>query len=263
MGNFAIGPAATSFLLSLGFLSTVNVPALHAQSDRASSGDVEATIDALELAANNQELETVLGFYGENFTHSDGLSRDRLGTGLTDLWEQYQDLRYEIEVDRLDVQGQQIIAHTLTTISGSRNEGQRPVRLQSQVESRQYIDRVSRQILRQDVLAERTFIYSGVNPPNLNINLPAEVGTGEAFDFDVIVEEPLNGDLLLGGAIEMAAVEYAPLETSQFELELLQAGGIFKRGTAPQTPDDQRLAAIVIRDDGITLFTQRLKINAQ
>ncbi|NEO86773.1 MAG: nuclear transport factor 2 family protein [Spirulina sp. SIO3F2] len=257
MGNFAIRRTATSFLLGLTLLGFPKFGLLPAQARDAA---IAQALNDLESAANAHDVDAVMAYYGESFTHSDGLSRQMLADGLTDLWEQYSGIQYDIEVEDWDEEGETVIAHTVTRVSGSRYEGTRPIRLEAEIESRQYFDRTSQQILRQDVLAERTLILSGVNPPDVDINLPQEVGIGDTFDFDVIVQEPLQGELLLGGALE-APVSYEEIAAIEaFELELLQAGGIFKRGTAPQQPDDQWLSAIVIREDGITMLTQRLRI---
>lgn len=261
MGNFSIRRTVTSVLFGLSLLGLqAGLPKSLLPSAQARDAAIAQALTSLESAANAQDLAGVMTFYGESFTHSDGLSRTMLADGLTELWAQYSGIQYEIEVEDWDTEGQTVIAHTITRVSGSRYEGTRPIRLQAEIESRQYFDRASEQILRQDILAERTLIFSGVNPPDVDINLPLEVETGETFDFDVIVQEPLQGELLLGGAIE-APASYEDVEDFEtFELELLQAGGVFRRGTAPRQPDDQWLSAIVIREDGITMLTQRLRI---
>ncbi|MGB0561854.1 MAG: nuclear transport factor 2 family protein [Spirulinaceae cyanobacterium] len=262
MGNFAIRRAATSVLFSLTLWGGVSILPLQAQSLNAANPEVAQTLRELETAANRYDLEAVMGFYGEVFNHSDGLDRQQLAEGLEALWSDYSGLQYDIEVEEWDSQGDTIVAQTLTRISGSRYEGTRPIRLEAEIQSRQYINRASQQITRQDILAERTLIFSGVNPPEVAINLPLEVTPGETFDFDVIVQEPLQGELLLGGAMEIPVSYQEATAIEEIELELLQAGGIFKRGTAPDQPNDQWLSAIVIREDGITMLTQRLRITA-
>ncbi|MEM8637783.1 MAG: nuclear transport factor 2 family protein [Cyanobacteria bacterium P01_G01_bin.54] len=263
MGNFAIRRAVASVLGSLAIWGTVSILPLQAQSLNAANPEVAQTLQALETAANRYDLTAVMGFYGDAFRHSDGLDRQQLAQGLESLWSDYSGIQYDIEVEAWETQGDTIIAQTLTRISGSRYEGTRPIRLEAEIQSRQYIDRPSQQITRQDILAERTLIFSGVNPPELDINLPPVVAVGETFDFDVIVQEPLQGELLLGGALETPVSYQEAAAIEAIELELLQAGGIFKRGTAPPQPKDQWLSAIVIREDGITLLTQRLRITAE
>jgi hypothetical protein len=43
-------------------------------------------------------------------------------------------------------------------------------------------------------------------------------------------------------------------------LELLQSGGLFKRVTAPATPENRWLSAILIQGDGIVVVSQRVKV---
>ena len=83
---------------------------------------------------------------------------------------------------------------------------------------------------------------------------------GEEFNFDVIVQEPLGDDLLLGKAREEETGGAKYLNPSSFELELLPAGGIFKRVTASQIADNRRFSAIIVRGGGITIITQLVRV---
>jgi hypothetical protein len=261
MGNFALGRIALASLLGCGVALVGASTPLHAQMKQAALQDnLLSTVDRLEMAANGHDLEAVMGFYSEAFTHSDDLTRQMLRDRLAELWEQYSGISYKIEVQDWQEMNGQIVAETLTQVSGSRYEGSRPIRLQAQIQSRQYFDSQTQQILRQDVLAERTIIFAGLQPPQIAVNAPEQVQVGSTFDFDVIVQEPLEGDLLLGGAIEEAAAFSDLSANPEFELELIQAGGVFKRVIAPEQPEDQWLSAIVIRQGGITLVTQRVRV---
>jgi hypothetical protein len=101
---------------------------------------------------------------------------------------------------------------------------------------------------------------SGANPPQVDINLPDTVKVGSKFDFDAIVKEPLNDEVLLGTAIEDKVSSERYLNPKTLELEALPAGGIFKTVTAPIQPENRWFSAILIRGDGITMVTQRLRV---
>jgi hypothetical protein len=114
--------------------------------------------------------------------------------------------------------------------------------------------------VRQEILSERSQLSVGMNPPKIEVNLPDRVRPGENYSFDAIVTEPLGEGLLLGGALEEKVERDRYLNPSEFELELLQAGGIFKLGKAPDLPENRWVSAILIGEDGMTVVTQRLQV---
>ena len=83
---------------------------------------------------------------------------------------------------------------------------------------------------------------------------------GEKYNFDVIVTEPLERNVLLGAALEERTGSDRYINPSTLELEPLSAGGIYKVVTAPLLPDNHWLSAIVVRSNGITLVTKRVQI---
>ena len=115
-------------------------------------------------------------------------------------------------------------------------------------------------LLRQEILSEETQITSGDSPPTVEVRLPKEARIGEAFDFDVIVKEPLGNDFLLGSAMKEKIDDSQHLNPVELDLEILQAGGLFKRIEAPDMPQDHWLSAIVIRGGGAVIVTHRVTI---
>ncbi|NJL00889.1 MAG: nuclear transport factor 2 family protein [Spirulinaceae cyanobacterium RM2_2_10] len=243
-------------LLGASLLLIAPLP-LRAQSGGAPAEltDVLAQIDA---AANRGDLDAVMEFYAPEFRADEAVDRAAIVAGLAKLWERYDSLDYSTQLLDYSQQGDRFIAETETEIRGLRNDGGRDVRLLATLRSRQTIQ--DGQMIRQDVLAERTQLFVGANPPTIDISLPEQVSVGETFSFDVIVKEPLGNNLLLGGALEEVTEGDRYVEPGDFDLELLQAGGIFKQGRAPEQPEDRWLSAIIIREDGITMVTQRLRV---
>ena len=78
--------------------------------------------------------------------------------------------------------------------------------------------------------------------------------------FDVIVLQPLGSEVLLGAAIEERTGSDRYLNPSNIKLEGLSAGGIFKLVQAPLLPDNLWYSAIVVRQDGMVLLTQRVRV---
>lgn len=229
-----------------------------AQSPETAPAALTEALSQIEAAANRQDVEGVMQFYSPEFSSTEGLDRTALSQALTQLWEQYPQLSYSTRLQSWERVGDAIVAETITTISGRQEQAGRPMRIESTVRSRQRFE--DQQIVAQETLAERTQLLFGDNPPNVMVTLPEQVNVGEQFNFDVIVREPLEEEVLLGVALEEQVSSSRYLNPSDLELEILPAGGIFQIGTAPETPQDRWLSAVLVREGGITIITQRLRI---
>ncbi len=215
----------------------------------------------VDSVANQQDLSTLMGFYSPDFISGDGLNRKALQQVITAFWQDYQDLSYATELVAWEKNAQGYVVETKTTITGTQTLDQGAVKLQSTLHSRQHW--VGDQITKQDILAERSQLTSGQKPPKVQVNLPAEVGVGEKFEFDVIVDEPLGNNPLLGLAIEEPITINNYLKQPQLKLELLPAGGLFKVGTAAKKPTSEWVSAVLVQDGGITIVSQRLNVVLQ
>ncbi len=76
----------------------------------------------------------------------------------------------------------------------------------------------------------------------------------------MVVREPLGDSLLLGAAIEEPINAETYLQKKPIKLEPLASGGLFKVGRAPAQPTSTWISAILIRDSGLVLFSQRLQV---
>lgn len=248
-------------LLSLGLVLGVGVHppdrAVAASPDSAPA-PVKAALSQIDTAVNGRNLQGVLQFYAPNFASSDGLTRQTLEQSLTQLWKRYPNIQYRTELKSWRNEGAGIVTETVTTITGNQKVGDRELKLESTLRSRQRME--NQRIVRQEILAERSQITSGAKPPSVKINLPEQVRTGQEFAFDVIVQEPLGNSLLLGSALEEAVRPAGYLNPTTTDLELLSAGGLFKVGRAPSTPGNRWISAVLVRDDGMTFITQRLRV---
>ncbi|MCY7393842.1 MAG: nuclear transport factor 2 family protein [Leptolyngbyaceae cyanobacterium CAN_BIN12] len=226
----------------------------------ASSAPAQLTtlLTQMDAAANARNLNTVLDLHGSNFSSTDGLNRQNLQQSLGSLWKRYPKLSYQTELKSWKNEGNGIVADTVTRITGTFQEGDREYNLDSTLESRQRIE--NQKVVRQEITNERSQITSGSNPPTLKINLPNQVTRGQEFSFDAIVQEPLGDDLLLGAALEETIKPEGYLNATTINLEPLNSGGIFKVGKAPTNSEQHWLSAVVVRHDGITMVTQRLRI---
>ena len=265
MRNFRISPQSSfapvrwSISLVLGFTMAVSAgPVVRAESPDTAPRELKEVLREIETAANNKDVEGVMQFYDANFQHSDGMRRNSFSEALSQMWENYPRIEYRIELLSWEREGGELVAETVTEIEASQRLQTRLILVSSRVRSRQYF--LNQKLVRQEILAEKTEVTSGSNPPEVKVILPDRVRVGEEFDFDVIVQEPLGENLLLGTAIEEKIENLNYLNPTSFELELLSAGGIFKRVTAPEEADNRWFSAIIVRADGITMITRRVLV---
>jgi hypothetical protein len=115
-------------------------------------------------------------------------------------------------------------------------------------------------IVYQNIQTERVDITSGKNPPRYEVRVPSKVKVNQEFDFDVIVKDPLGDDVLAGIALDEKIEPIRYLDPKSPDLEVLSAGGIFKRVKAPSTPQERWLSAILVQGEGLVLITQRVQV---
>ena len=245
-----------SFLLS--FCLSVVGGSVRAESPETAPEELQETLSQIEAAANRQDLEALMELYSSEFTNSDGLESESLAQALSQVWSEYSRLTYNTELLSWEREGDNLVAETQTNIQGTKNDAGRLVRLDSTIRSRQFFS--DRQLVRQEILSEETQLTSGAEPPQVRVIVPELVEPGEEFNFDVIVEEPLEDEVLLGTAIEETVSSSLYSNPSILELDLLSAGGIFKLVQAPSVPEDRFLSATLVQADGITTIVRRVRV---
>ena len=247
----------TVLLINLGIITGV-ANAVRGQSAPIAPEELTETISGIEAAANDRDLEELLEYYSEDFTNTDGLTTETLATALEQMWSEYSELTYTTEIESWSQQGDELVAETTTTIQGMKDLEGKTGRLNSTIESRQYFQ--DQKLVRQEILSEQSQLSSGENPPQVNVLAPDTVETGEKYNFDLIVSEPLGDGLLLGAVQEEKTASQLYTNPTQLELEMLPAGGIYKVATAPLLPDSNWLSAVIVRGDGITRITHRVNV---
>lgn len=245
--------------LTLGWGGIFSGNALGAESPDTAPQEIQTLLQQIDDAANQQNIRGVMKFYSPTFTHGDGLTYNNLEEALRQLWQRYPNLTYRTELKSWQADGNAIVAETVTEINGVQTTPEREYRLRATVRSRQRYE--NQQIVHQEILAEKSQLTSGENPPTVQINLPERVRIGRKYNFDAIVLEPLGDDLLLGAAQEEPVSIFGYLNPAKLDLQPLNAGGLFKIGQAPLVANDRWISAVFIRHNGITLVTQRLPVS--
>ncbi len=245
--------------LVVGFCIFLGISELvRAEKPETAPKELIEVISKIDFAANNRDFEILEQYISSEFTSQDGLTYQTFNESLQKLWQNYSKLQYNTKIKSWEREGNKLRAETLTEITGNYDSDGREITLSSTIRSLQYFE--NGQLIRQEILGERTDLISGENPPQVTIKLPEQVRPGQQFNFDVIVKEPLGYDLLLGAALDEKVSVDRYLNPDQLDLNALSAGGIFKLVTAPQTLNDIWLSAIFVRADGIRLITQRVRV---
>ena len=231
-----------------------------AQAETAATAPPQLTnlLAQINAAANKHDVNTVVQYYSQNFTNSDGLTRLTLEKALTQLWQRYPNLKYQTQLQSWQQEGKVLVAETVTTITATQSLANRNLVLNSTIKSRQRLQGTT--VIQQEVLSERSQTSIGAKPPVVEVNLPQQVKTGQQYEFDAVVQKPLDKEYLLGAATEEPIKAERYLNPTSIDLELLSSGGLFKQGQAPAKPQSLWISGLLIGADGMTSITQRLQV---
>lgn len=221
---------------------------------------VQNLLGQFDNLASKQDLVGLRGLYKPEFKTSDGLDLSAYEKALQSLWERYPNLTYSTKATAWEQNGDRLMVQTQTTIKGEGKWQGNVAQLAGVIESRQTY--VANRMVQQEILSEKITLTSGKRPPQVDIQLPPQVKPGQEFDFDVILTEPLGDNLVAGTAFAQPIQTSTYLKPLKVELELLQAGGLFKRAKAPRNKDAQWFSALLISSEGVTYVTQRLRIES-
>ncbi|AFY73414.1 hypothetical protein Syn7502_01321 [Synechococcus sp. PCC 7502] len=239
-----------------------SVSAAPIKSITAPQGLVNA-ISNLDSAANKRDIGAVMKYYPDEFTHGDGLTKQKLRESLEALWQRYKDLQYRTEIIKIEPKGETYRVETNTQIRGIQGQGQSQFKLLANLTSVQVYQNKSDgwQIVHQDILSEKSSLTSGEKPPSVELRLPEVIGIGRQYALDAIVTEPLEASLLLGAVVEEKVNPSNYIKDTTIDLEALRSGGIFKIGQAPYTEGDRWISVVLVRENGIAINSQRLRVS--
>lgn len=244
-------------------IAPIASPVIAAQSSKAAPPELSNIVYALDKAASSQDIEAVMKYYDPSFNHADGLNRDRYKQVLRDLWQRYKNISYRTEISNWDTQGDLITAETVTTVQGAKAAENDNFKLEARLISKQTYKSVNGQlqVVSQQVLSEQSSLSTGDAPPPVKLKVPELIGVGRQYVLDAIVTEPLGTSLLLGAAIEEPVEEKSYLNENTINLRPLRAGGLFKIGQAPFASGDRWISVVLVRESGITITSQRLRVS--
>ena len=98
------------------------------------------------------------------------------------------------------------------------------------------------------------------SPLVVKIISPDKVSTGERYEMNLIIDEPLDNSLVASGMIVLKNNENIHISNNQFGIKLNQSGGLFKYIQAPSEPVSQTISAIITHPEGIYSITKKIKV---
>jgi len=143
-------------------------------------------------------------------------------------------------------------------VSGTRVQGGSTYRLDAQ--QTLVLQSDGRHLTGQTLLAESSLLRSGEKALPVVLQIPDAVLTGQRYDVDLIVDDPLDGALVAGGIAAISSQQVAAMESPPVELGALGGGGLFKTVRAPQTPGSQTWAVLLVHPQGVVSATKRVRV---
>ena len=111
-----------------------------------------------------------------------------------------------------------------------------------------------------EVVDEESILNSQKSPLIVKIVSPNNVLTGEKYEMNLIIENPLDNYLTASGMIVLKNEDNKKISNAIFGIKPNQSGGLFKYIQAPLTPGSQTISAIITHPDGIYLITKKIKV---
>jgi hypothetical protein len=247
------GNVLTGFVLSLSIGSLT--PSYAATSPPPAN--ITGLINKIDQAANSRQLPALLENFSANYT-VDGMSRSQWQQQVSGLWQRYPNLRYRTSIQNWKQDAAGVSIDITTQIDGTSAEGGKPSKLAAKIQARQYI--VNGKVAQQQILNEQVLSSTGVKPPTVDMVVPDKLRPSEDYNVDVIVQEPLNDDVMMGALSEQPVSTGSYGKATPYKLELLSTGGLFKNAKAPSKAGDYWLSAVFVRPDGITTVTRRIHV---
>ena len=111
-----------------------------------------------------------------------------------------------------------------------------------------------------EVIDEESILNSQKSPLIIKIVSPDKVLTGEKYEMNLIIENPLDNSLTASGMIVLKNEDNKNISNNIFGIKPNQSGGLFKYIQAPLKPGSQTISAIITHPEGIYVITKKIKV---
>ena len=123
------------------------------------------------------------------------------------------------------------------------------------------IETYKNKIKEYEVIKEESILNSQKSQLIINIDSPDEVLTGERYEINLIIENPLDNKLAASGMIILKNEDKMNISNEIFGIKPNQSGGLFKYIQAPLKPGSQIISAINTHPEGIYSITKKIKVD--
>ena len=220
---------------------------------QANPAPAAALLQALESALNARDDAALAAL----LKPGPGLDSVQLRQRRQLLRQQFQDATWRVRVGKPLHDGRGTVN---LQVSGSRVLAGSTYRLDAQQTLVFQSD--GSQLTGLTLLAESSLLRSGERAVPVVLQIPDAVLTGQRYDVDLIVEDPLDGALVAGGMAAVSPQQVAAMESPPMELGALGGGGLFKTVRAPQAPGSQTWAVLLVHPQGVVSATKRVRVVA-
>ena len=208
-------------------------------------------LQALESAFNGETaLQPLLG-------QGPGLDPGLVEQQTRTLRSQFPDARWQITPGPALGDGRPTVT---VRVRGTRQDG--PLRFRLQAEQQLALESDGSRITGQTVLREQSLLRSGAKDLAVTLQIPDAVLTGQRYDLDVLLDEPLEDAILAGGVVELTPEQARTLESPSLRLGALGGGGLFRTVQAPLNPGSQTWAVLLVHPDGLVSVSKRVRVVA-
>ena len=112
-----------------------------------------------------------------------------------------------------------------------------------------------------EIINEESILNSQKSPLIIKIISPDKVLTGEKYEINLIIENPLDNSFTASGIILLKNEKNKNISNDIFGIRPNQSGGLFKYIQAPLKPGSQTISAIITHPEGIYLITKKIKVD--
>jgi hypothetical protein len=212
-----------------------------------------ALLQSLEGALNSGGPGSLAGL----LTAGPGLDPGELETRHRALRSRFPNARWQVSPGSNLRDGRSTVQ---IKVSGSREEGPFRYRL----EAEQVLALASRdgRLSGEEVIRESSTLRSGSAELPISVLIPDAVLTGQRYDVDVVLDDPLDGAVAAGGIAAITPAQISASQSPDLELAALGGGGVFKTVQAPLQPGSQTWAVLLVHPQGIVSTTKRVRVVA-
>jgi len=122
------------------------------------------------------------------------------------------------------------------------------------------VETLNNKIKSYKVIKEESILKTENSPLIIKIISPDQVFTGEKYEFNLIIEKPLDDALIASGIIIIKNKDDVNILNDQFGIKPNMSGGLFKYIQAPLEPGFQTISAMVAHPKGIYSITKKIKV---